>query len=400
MTATSKQIPPSYIPTREELVAEAHKLVPVLRERANETEDLGRIPDETIADIKAAGLHKIFTPARYGGFEMDWGTHMDVSRVLASGCGSTGWISSIVLSHTWMLARFPAETQEEYWPGCPDAIISTASAGGGNVEAVDGGFITNGRWGFASGVDHADFVLVPAKKNGMPSHHVMLLPGEFEIVRTWVSEGLKGTGSNDVVVTDQFVPASRVIEHGPFSGMHPPGSKLHEKYIYHTEMPSYFGTLLAGPLLGTARGGLEQYLDCTIGRVGAMRGETIVDQVPVQMAIGEVESMIDAADMIAENLCDMLHRRGLAQEQLKGTERLRSRQQMAYVARLCHNAVEKLSAMMGVTGQIGRNPVQRHFRDCRTVSTHGSVHYNNSMALAGKKLLRVPTGDTLIDEHP
>lgn len=390
---------PSYQPTREELVFEAKKLVPVLRERAEQTEDLGRIPDETIADIKAAGLHKIFAPVRYGGFEMDWGTHVDVSRELAKGCGSTGWIASIVLSHTWMLARFPAETQEEFWPEHPDAIVSTASAGGGGIEEVDGGYIVNGHWGFASGVDHADCVLVPAKKNGMPTHHIMLLPGEFEILRTWVAEGLKGTGSNDVAVADQFVPASRVIEHGAFSGRNPPGSKLHDKYIYHTEMPSYFGTLLAGPLLGTARGGLEQYLDVTIGRVGAMRGESIVDQVPVQMVIGEVESQIDAADLIVGNLCNMLHERGLAGERLVGTERLRSRQQMAYVARQCHDAVNKLSAMMGVTGQIGRNPVQRHYRDCRTISTHGSVHYNNSMALAGKKLLRVPTGDILIDEH-
>jgi 3-hydroxy-9,10-secoandrosta-1,3,5(10)-triene-9,17-dione monooxygenase len=399
MKATLSKQTPSYQPTREELVLEARKLVPVLRERAEQTEDLGRIPDETIADIKAAGLHKIYAPRRYGGFEMDWGTHVDVSRELAKGCGSTGWISSIVLSHTWMLARFPAETQEAFWPDHPDAIIATASAGGGGIEETEGGYIVNGRWGFASGVDHADCVLVPAKKDGMPTHHIMLLPGEFEILHTWVAEGLKGTGSNDVAVADQFVPASRVIEHRAFSGRNPPGSKLHDKYIYHTEMPSYFGTLLAGPLLGTARGGLEQYLDATIGRVGAMRGESIVDQVPVQIVIGEVESQIDAADLMVDNLCSMLHKRGLAGEQLVGTERLRSRQQMAYVARQCHDAVNKLSAMMGVTGQIGRNPVQRHFRDCRTISTHGSVHYNNSMALAGKKLLRVPTGDKLIDEH-
>ena len=397
-TTASKQTP-SYIPSREELVAAARNLVPILRERASATEDLGKIPDETIADLKAAGLHKIFAPRRYGGFEMDWGTHVDVSREISRGCGSTGWISSIVLSHTWMLGRFPAETQEEFWPKHPDAIISTASAGGGTLEPVDGGYIANGRWGFASGVDHADCVLVSAKDKGMPTHHIMLLPGEFEILYTWVSEGLKGTGSNDVVVKDQFIPTSRTIDHHSFSGQYPPGSKLHDKYIYHTEMPSYFGTLLAGPLLGTARGALEQYLDSTIGRTGAMRGETIVDQVPVQMAVGEVEVRITTAEILAEQLCSMLHERGMAHEQLKGTERLRSRHQMAYVARLCRDAVHDLSAMMGVTGQIGRNPVQRHYRDCRTVSTHGSVHYNNSMALAGKKLLQVPTGDALIDGH-
>ena len=233
----------------------------------------------------------------------------------------------------------------------------------------------------------------------MPSHHLMLLPGEFTIQRTWISEGLKGTGSNHVLITDQFVPASRVIEHHAFSGPKPPGSQLHEKYIYHTEMPSYFGTLLAGPLLGTARGALDEYLKLTIGRTGAMRGESIVDQPQVQTAVGEVEAQIISAELLADNLCKLLHERGKAGEQLRGSERLRSRQQMAYVARLCHSAAEQLSGMMGVTGQTGRNPVQRQFRDCRTISTHGSVHYNNGMALAGQKLLQVPTGDPLIDMH-
>ena len=137
MALTAQQTAPSYLPTRDELVARAKALTPVLRDRAEQTEDLGCIPDETIADLKAAGLHKLFTPARYGGYEVDWGTHVAVSRELARGCGSTGWIGSIVMSHTWMLARFPADTQEAFWPEHPDAIICTASAGGGSLEDTE-----------------------------------------------------------------------------------------------------------------------------------------------------------------------------------------------------------------------------------------------------------------------
>ena len=99
----------SNVPTRKEIIQAAADLVPVLRERAESAEDMRKMPDETIQDLKAAGIHKIFTPKRYGGYEMEWGTHVDVARELGKGCASTAWTSSVVMSHTWILGRFPAE---------------------------------------------------------------------------------------------------------------------------------------------------------------------------------------------------------------------------------------------------------------------------------------------------
>lgn len=93
-------------PTRAEAIQAAQALLPALRERAEATEDLRRLPEETIADLKAAGIHKLFTPKKYGGYEMPWGTHLDVSRTLGQACGSTGWISSVVFTHTFLFGRF------------------------------------------------------------------------------------------------------------------------------------------------------------------------------------------------------------------------------------------------------------------------------------------------------
>ena len=138
---------PSHIPTREEVVEAARALVPTLRDRAQETEDLRRIPDETIADLRAGGLHKLFTPKRFGGFEMPWGTHVDVSRILGQGCGSTGWVSSVVLTHTFLFARFGLEAQEEIWGDNQDAMISTSfrAAGGYKAQTTDNGSILSGK---------------------------------------------------------------------------------------------------------------------------------------------------------------------------------------------------------------------------------------------------------------
>lgn len=398
---------PSYVPTRDELVKAAQDLVPVLRERAVEAEQLRRMPDETIKDLKAAGIHKIFMPLRYGGFEMDWGTHVDVSAALGAGCGSTAWVASVVFCHTWMLGRFPPEAQEEFWSDRPDAIIGTAFAGGGKIIEQEGGYIISGQWRFASGIDHSDCAIVGAAvgdydptKGGRPIFRLaLLMPDQYEIIDTWFSEGLRATGSKDIKVVEQFIPTHRTILSEDMNQREPPGAKLHQSYIYNVEFPPYFNTLLIGPILGTARGALEEYVTITKDRTGAMFGESIVDQIPVQIRVGESYMELRAAELITKDILTYLHETGAAGKELVGTTRLNIIRDFAYVARLCLGATDRLSGMMGVTGQTGHNPVQRHFRDCRTMSTHGALQWDKSMFPTGRMLFGIKTGDPLVDRE-
>ena len=402
----AKAAKPSYIPSREELVREARKLVPTLRERAQATDELRTLPDETVADLKAAGIHKIFAPRRYGGFEMDWGTHVDVSRELGRGCASTSWVVSVVMSHTWMLGRFPVRAQEEFWPDQPDTIIATAFAGGGKMEPVDGGYILSGQWRFASGVDHANCAIVGGRYSvqGRSSEGTLvkfrmahLLPGEYEIVDTWHAEGLKGTGSKDILVKELFVPEYRTVLSDDLAGAEPPGAKLHESYIYRVELQQYFYSLLCGPMLGATRGGLEHYLEQTLARKGQMFGESIVEQIPVQMRVAESFEELRVADLITDSLMDFLHEAGSSGRKIRGIDRLRIRREPAMAAKLCMSSITRLANMMGVTAQTGNNPVQRHFRDMRTISTHGGINWDNAMTPTGKLLLGLPTGDSQTD---
>jgi len=395
----------SYIPTREELVRTASNFVPILRERAQATEDLRNITEETIADLKSAGLHKYFTPKRYGGFEMDWGTHMAVSRELGRGCGSTSWISSVVFANTWLLARFPEQCQEEFWPSHPDAIVSSAYAGNGTMTETDGGYILDGEWKFSSGINHADCVCVAAsisefdpRSGEMPKFRLaMLLPDEFEVLDTWYSEGLKGSGSNNFRLKEQFVPAHRTILTEEANGPNSPGARLHDSYIYKLDFTPHFFTLLAGPIVGTALGALEQYCEITKTRMGQMFKESVAEQVPVQVRVGESVAEIEAANLMVEDLCQWLHQLGHDQMQLPGTGLLTIRRTLAYASKLCLDATTRLSGMMGVSGQTGRNPVQRHFRDARAISNHGGIQWDASMGPTGSVFLGVKTGDPSVD---
>jgi len=407
MRSAQKTSNPSYIPSREEITKAASDLIPKLRERAQEAEDLRTMPDETLQEMKDAGIHKMFTPKRYGGFEMDWGTQVDVARELGKGCASASWMSSVVMSHSWNLGRFPAEAQEEFWPSCPDAIIATAFAGGGEMKETEGGYILNGLWRFASGVDHSDCSIVAGQyKNansksgtGLDYRMALIMPDQYEIVDTWHAEGLKGTGSKDIKVVDAFVPEHRTVKSLELGGKNPPGSELHDSYIYRVEMGMYFNTLLSGPILGATHGVMLEYLEQTRSRFGSMFGEKVSEQAPVQQKIGESYEELRTSDLIIDNLCNFLHEKGQAGESIKGDDRLKIRRETAMAVQLCMKSGTRLSSMMGVTAQTGRNAAQRHFRDLRTMSTHGAVHWDNATTPTGRYLLGIETGDPLIDKH-
>ena len=405
--ALAENTSPSYIPTRKEITKLARNLVPELRERAEQAEDLRKMPEENVAALKEAGIHKIFTPKRYGGYEMDWGTQVDVARELGKGCASTSWMSSVVMSHSWNFGRFPAEAQEEFWPTCPDAIIATAFAGGGEMTEADGGFILNGLWRFASGVDHSDASIVAGQfknahsKSGTALDYRMalIMPDQYEIIDTWHAEGLKGTGSKDIKVVDAFVPEYRTIKSIEMGSKNPPGSSLHESYIYRVEMGMYFNTLLSGPTLGTTHGLINEYLEQTRSRFGAMLGEKVSEQESVQQKIGESYEELRIADMIIDELCNFLHEKGSNDESITGSDRLKVRRETSMASKLCMAAGNRLAGMMGVSSQTGRNATQRHFRDLRTMSMHGGVHWENATTPTGRFLLGIETGDKLIDQE-
>ncbi|MCY3987621.1 MAG: acyl-CoA dehydrogenase family protein [Gammaproteobacteria bacterium] len=390
----------SAIPTPAELAAAAESLAPLVRANAVLAEELRDPVPEVVDALRKAGLHKLYRPRRFGGYGLDWGPHFTVSERLARECGSTGWLVSLVFSHVMYLGRFPLEAQEEFFASAgDDAVLASGSAGGGVIRRDGSDWQLKGRWAFVSGVNVASGVMVTAREDsgGPISHFAILLPGEYQVLDTWHVEGLRGTGSHDVVVDPVLVPARRGLTLDEFASMSPPGAAIAESYVHRVRTWPYQTSWLVGPLLGTARGALESYCEQTRGRTGRLFGESIVSQVPVQVRVGESCARLDAAELLFEKVIRVLHAAGAAGEEIAGERLLRLRRLMTFGSRLCTSTADSLAAMMGVTGQKASNPVQRLYRDCRAISTHIELNWDQSMAPTGKVRLGVPTGDPLID---
>jgi len=128
-----------------EVLDALRELLPVLRERAQETEDLRRIPDETIKALQETGFFRLLQPKNFGGYEADPVTFYAAAKEIASACGSTGWVSSIVGVHNWHLALFPAQAQQDVWSEDSDTRISSSYAPMGKARIVDGGYRLTGK---------------------------------------------------------------------------------------------------------------------------------------------------------------------------------------------------------------------------------------------------------------
>ncbi|MHA7835040.1 MAG: acyl-CoA dehydrogenase family protein, partial [Algiphilus sp.] len=197
----------------EVLLQRARDLVPKIAERAEQTAQNRRIPDETIQEIQDAGLFRVLQPKAYGGYEMDPNVFYDIAMILAEGCMSTAWVYGIVGVHNWQLALFDPRAAEDVWKDDTSTLVASTYMPKGQVTPVEGGFKFSGRWGFSSGIDHCEWVLLGGlifNEGQPPEYRTFLLPrSDFRVEDTWHTMGLKGTGSNDIIVEDAFVPEYR-----------------------------------------------------------------------------------------------------------------------------------------------------------------------------------------------
>ncbi len=392
--------------TEETLVRRIHEYGPRWKDRTAETDKLRRLPDETMAELHEIGVLKQFQPKAHSGYAMDWGSIIRVGAEIARYCPSTAWIHSIVGLHAWIAGRFPHEAQSEIFAG-QDVLIATAFAGGRDVDVTPekGGYRINGQWRFSSGVTQSEWAIVGAQPRAgtLKQYEFTLfaLPqSDFTYNDIWHTSGLRGTGSNDIIIKDAFVPKHRSIVMSSLHNSPNPKDNPHEDYIFHVELQPYFGTNLLGPLIGTAKGAFEAYVETTRKRVGQMFGEKVAEQAPVHIRIGESAAEIYALEGLANKIIDVLHSAGTERRRVTRAERVDIKISMSLASRLALSAIERLINVMGAAGVTNDNPVQHYFNDLRAVAAHQGFAWDQNMAPYGRWALGMSVGQAALDAAP
>src|SRR5713101_2177923 len=123
---TVSENPVRPVDTEQAVVDAVRDLLPVLRERAQETEDARNVPAESVKALAEAGFFRLLQPAGFGGLKADPLTFYQAVRQIASACGSTGWVASVLGVHAWQLALFPPAAQDEVWGSDPSTRMSSS----------------------------------------------------------------------------------------------------------------------------------------------------------------------------------------------------------------------------------------------------------------------------------
>jgi len=379
------------------MIALARDMMPAVRARAKRTEELRRLPEETHREFIEAGFYRVVQPSRYGGYDLDYGTQTELSVELAQGCASSGWIASITACHAWIAGMFPPEAQEHVWGDDSGTLIASAfqPPGGYRLERATGGWRASGRWKFSSGVDLCQWAVLstpipPADGKGPPERMMALVPlKDATIEDVWFVSGLCGTGSNDVILRDVFIPDAHTLRASECAGGPTPGSAVNPCHIFRLPLFGVFPYNLIGVGVGAAKGAVELVVEQLKVRSTATMHLRMAALQSAQLRVAHAAAAADAARTVLARNLEEMNSRARADLPIGPEQRIRYRRDAGFASLLFLEAVQDVFPLLGGGGIDSANPIQRHWRDAHAVGQHIACSWDAAGSHYGAAVLGV-----------
>lgn len=393
----------------ERLISDLEDLVPGIRSRSGEGEQLRRLPEATFEAILGTGMMRMHVPERFGGLGLNIDALFDVATVLARADTSTAWTATFLAAHNAALARFPLQAQEEVF-GDRGYALSAGSfhplPGTNGVPEGDGLRVT-GRWDFCSGVMHSDWVFmdvpVAGENGGPPSRFVCVVPVEDLTVHdVWHMAGMRATGSNDVSLDDVLIPAHRILPTPVFHGSATPGVALHPEFTF-LRMPFYRAASIfhAAFVIGSAERALELFHDDVAPtRRRQINTGALIDSPLTHSRYAKAAHQVH----IARLLSDSHVRDAIALYDDRGLDQPledRARMRLSSVGSISA-AAEAIDLVVRISGGSmfkQGNELERIQRDLGVLLNHNTGDEDFHTELAGRVLLGVETEGVLANAY-
>jgi 3-hydroxy-9,10-secoandrosta-1,3,5(10)-triene-9,17-dione monooxygenase len=368
--------------TAADLVARAVALAPFLAAEAAEAERLRQPTDAAIRALEDAGLFRLMVPRAFGGLELDLDVFVDVGLALGEGDASLAWVATFYIEHNWMFCQFPEAFQRELfgarsWVLAPGMIAPT-----GQAEAAPGGVRLRGRWKWATGIVHADWVIVGAAPTGdlgeLAFHAVPR--AEVTVEDTWDVDGMCGTGSHDVVIDDVFVPDARRVAIAEMVEGRAHGARLHDGPLYHTPMIPILLLAASLPALGQAKAAVRGFRDGLAERV-RMGVVKLAQRPATQIRLADAEVQLRQAELLLRDVAaDVQERRNRASQE----DRARWAASICHVVHQCRALIGAVAEASGASAHFRSHPLQRSLRDVNTLSCHVAFDHDAQRELYGR----------------
>ena len=354
-------------------------LAPRIREHLDRIEQERRLPEAVVCGLIDAGVFRMFMPRSLGGDEIDPMSACRVVEEVATQDGATGWCAMIGACNGHFGGLLPAEGARQVFAD-RNVVLAGTFRPTGVAEAVDGGYRVTGRWPFASGIMHSNWVMGGCRimdgdrprmtAAGAPVVKLMFLPqAESQVLDTWHTGGLRGTGSHDFEVKGVFVPATRSlwfadppVERGP---------------LYRFPAIAMFSPLIASVSLGIARHALEAFKELAGVKKPTWSQDLLRARPVAQSQLGEAEGLLRAGRaFLFESLGEAweVTRRS---EPLSWEQRGLLRLSATQAALQAVQAVDIVWRAGGASSVYASAQLERCLRDIRTASQHLCVVATN-----------------------
>ena len=393
---------PIQTPDAVSAIAAARTLAPTLRDRAAETDALRRLPEENVADMRAAGLFRVIQPARCGGWQMDFHAHLDVVEEISAGCGASGWCLGVLQIHSWVAGLLSQQAQDDIYGADQDTLIVAVLNARGEAVRCGNGYRVSGFWPFGSGSEHSQWAILGARvldEDGeVADEGCFLIPtSEIEIKDDWRVVGLRGTGSCSLVVKNVDVPAHRFISFIDGRAGKTPGGHLHDGTLYKAPLAQSLAIALCGPAVGIAEGAINDFIGYVPGRTNPqLRGAAQIDSPLTHQTVAEAKAQVDAARMLLHRAADDIHEAAENGGEMPVEIRARIRMDSAYAVRLCMKAGEAMFLASGGSGLAESNPVQRAWRDLHAINQHALLQLPTNAEIYGRTILGLDPGSDIL----
>ena len=323
------------------------------------------------------------------------------AMLVATACPSTGWYASILGIHNWHLALFPQQAQEEVWGEDPTVRISSSYAPMGAAKRTADGLVLNGKWSWSSGCQHADWVFVGGpvldENDKMVDFCTFLVEkSQYEILDVWHVAGLKGTGSNDILVKDAVIPEHRVLSFGLMAATKSPGLEVNTNPIYKMPWGTIHPTTISTPIVGMAFGCYEVHREHQRDRVRAAFGTAVKDDPFAKVRLAEAAGDIDAAWLqLMRNVRE--EQKLIEAGDFPGMDiRTRARRDQVRATQRSIDAIGLLFQNSGARALQDTSPIQRFWRDANAGRVHAANEATKAYIMYGQNEFGEKVTDSMV----
>jgi alkylation response protein AidB-like acyl-CoA dehydrogenase len=258
---------------------------------------------------------------------------------------------------------------------------------------VEGGFRLTGRWEWATGVMHSDWVMVNAIEPGAPAPRFCVLPlADVQVLDVWKTAGMCATGSNTVVADNVFVPAYRTVEVWRIKFGQTAGEAIHPGTNVGWPMSPVLALVAATPALGAAEAALETFTARMREKLQAYSGAKVADMPLTHFRLGEGAATVRAARLIWADAIATLERIGPMGAAAPVEDLVAIRLAASHVVRLANEAANALAAAAGASSGFLSSPLQRALRDLQMMRGHVVFDWDRSTQIAGRMALGIAPG--------